>query len=218
MNYTIKFIAGRVQPPLWSSGPNSSLQIQRVRDHSRRYKVFWELLSLERVPLSLMRIIVILRNCVSGMLRRVALVQTDVSEELSASFIRVTRIGELRTKLAVTRNRRTLRRRRRQVPPKRLFLQEPHGVTSQKTPFFLVTAVKTSNLTYCYFVFVSKEEAVVYFESLYHCSPRGREEIHEEPQRDNPVPGQKLEPLISKIQFRIIATETNPLHELLSST
>jgi hypothetical protein len=31
----------------------------------------------------------------SGMLRRVALVRTDVSEELSASIIRVTRIGEL---------------------------------------------------------------------------------------------------------------------------
>jgi hypothetical protein len=44
------------------------------------------------------------------MLRRVALVITDVSEELSASFIRVTRIGELETTLAVTSNRRTLRR------------------------------------------------------------------------------------------------------------
>jgi hypothetical protein len=33
------------------------------------------------------------------MLRRVALVRTDVSEELSASFIRVTRIGELGTAL-----------------------------------------------------------------------------------------------------------------------
>jgi hypothetical protein len=42
----------------------------------------------------------------SGMLRRVALVRTDVSEELSASFIRVTRIGELGTKLVVTSNRR----------------------------------------------------------------------------------------------------------------
>jgi hypothetical protein len=31
--------------------------------------------------------------------------------------------------------------------PKRRFLQEPHGVTSQKTPFFIVTTVKTSNLT-----------------------------------------------------------------------
>jgi hypothetical protein len=41
----------------------------------------------------------------------VALVRTDVSEEPGASFIRVTKIGEL-----------------------------------QKTPFFIVTAVKTSNL------------------------------------------------------------------------
>jgi hypothetical protein len=42
------------------------------------------------------------------MLHRVALVRTDVSEELSASFIRVTRIGELGVTLAVTSNRRTL--------------------------------------------------------------------------------------------------------------
>jgi hypothetical protein len=42
------------------------------------------------------------------MLRHVALVRTDVSEEPGASFIRVTRIGELGTTLAVTRNRRKL--------------------------------------------------------------------------------------------------------------
>jgi hypothetical protein len=70
----------------------------------------------------------------SGMLRPVALVRTDVSEELSASFIRGTRIGELETKLAVTSNRRTLPRNK--FTPKRQFIQEPHGVTSQKTPFF----------------------------------------------------------------------------------
>jgi hypothetical protein len=43
------------------------------------------------------------------MLRLVAHVKTDVSEELSASFIRVTRIGELGIKLALTNNRRKLR-------------------------------------------------------------------------------------------------------------
>jgi hypothetical protein len=38
----------------------------------------------------------------SGMLRLVALVRTDVSEELSAFFIKTTRIGELGTTLPVT--------------------------------------------------------------------------------------------------------------------
>jgi hypothetical protein len=46
----------------------------------------------------------------SGMLRRVALVGTDVSEDLSAYIIRVGRIGELETTLALTSNRRALRR------------------------------------------------------------------------------------------------------------
>jgi hypothetical protein len=62
----------------------------------------------------------------SGILRRVALVRTDISEE------RITSI------MLVTANA---------VPPKRRFLQELHGVTAQKTPFFVVTAVKTLNLT-----------------------------------------------------------------------
>jgi hypothetical protein len=61
----------------------------------------------------------------------VALVRTDVSKEPGASFIRVTKIGALGTTQAATSNRRTL----------------PHGVTTQKTQFFIVTAVKTSNLT-----------------------------------------------------------------------
>jgi hypothetical protein len=55
------------------------------------------------------------------MLRRVAFVRSDVSQELSASLVMVTRISELRA-----------------VPPKRRFLQEPHDVTSQKTPFFVI--------------------------------------------------------------------------------
>jgi hypothetical protein len=43
------------------------------------------------------------------MLHRVALVRTDVSEELSTSLIRVTRIGELGTTLAVSRRHPFLR-------------------------------------------------------------------------------------------------------------
>jgi hypothetical protein len=77
-----------------------------------------------------------MKNCVFWVLRRVALVRTDVSEELSASFFRGTRIGELGTTLAETSNRRTLRRFLRSV---RRFLQEPHGVTSQTTLSFGAT-------------------------------------------------------------------------------
>jgi hypothetical protein len=51
----------------------------------------------------------------------VALVRTDISEELSASFIRVTRIGELGTTLAVTSNRRTLRRNTKKLVLARMF-------------------------------------------------------------------------------------------------
>jgi hypothetical protein len=46
----------------------------------------------------------------SGLLRRVALVRTDVSEDPGPSFIRVTRIGELGITQAATSNPRTLRR------------------------------------------------------------------------------------------------------------
>jgi hypothetical protein len=33
------------------------------------------------------------------------------------------------------------------VPPKHQFIQEPHNITSQKSAFFVVTAMKNSNLT-----------------------------------------------------------------------
>jgi hypothetical protein len=45
-----------------------------------------------------------LRMASYGMVRRVALVRTDISEELGLSIIWVTRIGELRKMLAVTIN------------------------------------------------------------------------------------------------------------------
>jgi hypothetical protein len=94
------------------------------------------------------------------MLRRVVLVRTDVSEDRSASIIRVTRIGQLETMLPHSMRRLLvlltlfLAQRFlspccwwRYVPPKRRLLQEPQGVTSQKAEIFIVTAVETSNLT-----------------------------------------------------------------------
>jgi hypothetical protein len=72
------------------------------------------------------------------MLRHVDLVGTDVSEERSAFIIRLIRIGEQRQQQLVQGRCEEIRSR---------FFQEPHGVTSQKTAFFLVTVVNTSNLT-----------------------------------------------------------------------
>jgi hypothetical protein len=46
----------------------------------------------------------------SGMLLCVALVRTDFSEELSASFIVLTRIGELGTTLAINSNRHAVKK------------------------------------------------------------------------------------------------------------
>jgi hypothetical protein len=51
------------------------------------------------------------------MLRRVNLVRTDISEGPGASFIRVTRIGEVGTTLAITSIRHTLRRNTNSLVP-----------------------------------------------------------------------------------------------------
>jgi hypothetical protein len=42
-----------MRPPLWSSGQSSWLQIQKPGFDSRRYQIFWEVVGLERGPLSL---------------------------------------------------------------------------------------------------------------------------------------------------------------------
>jgi hypothetical protein len=83
------------------------------------------------------------------MVHHVALVRTDVSEELSASIMMVTRIGEPGKPLDVTAN---------VVPSSPIFItlimetvrsSETSGLTRatrhdiQKTPFFIVTPVKT---------------------------------------------------------------------------
>jgi hypothetical protein len=41
------------RPPLWSSGQSFWLQIKSSRFDSRRYQIFWEVVGLERGPLSL---------------------------------------------------------------------------------------------------------------------------------------------------------------------
>jgi hypothetical protein len=55
-------------------------------------------------------LVVTMKNGVFWGVSRVALVRTDVWEELSPSFIRATRIGELGTTLAVNSNRRSVLR------------------------------------------------------------------------------------------------------------
>jgi hypothetical protein len=65
-----------------------------------------------------------------------ALVRTYVSEELSASIIKVTRIGELGTTLAVTSNQFTLMMEAL-ISSEASFLQVSHDVSSQKTAFFI---------------------------------------------------------------------------------
>jgi hypothetical protein len=77
----------------------------------------------------------------SGILRRVALVRTDVSEEPSVSIIRITRIGELGTRLAVTNNRRTafLRRVRR-------LLVTPSVVASPQIVTLMTEALRSSEM------------------------------------------------------------------------
>jgi hypothetical protein len=61
----------------------------------------------------------------SEMLPHVCLIRTDISDERSTSIIRVTRFVQLGTMLAVTSNRRKLRR---------------------NAPIFIVTAVKAKIL------------------------------------------------------------------------
>jgi hypothetical protein len=81
---------------------------------------------------------ILLRIPSSGMWHRGVLVTTDVSEERIASTTRVKTTCELGPSPWW---------RRRYVPPKRRFLQEPHGVTSQKTAFFRCFIVPATNRT-----------------------------------------------------------------------
>jgi hypothetical protein len=94
------------------------------------------------------------------MLRLVPPLTTHVSEDRIAFIIRMTRIAELETivflrsvlmllgiahVVSSSPNLVTLMMKAI-CPPKRRFLQEQHVLTSQKTAFYIVTAVKISNL------------------------------------------------------------------------
>jgi hypothetical protein len=85
-----------------------------------------------------------------------ALVSSDVSEERIASIMRVTRIVFLRSVLwlLVTANvflsspiLVALMMEAIRTSETSVLTRDPRGVTSQKTAFFIVTAVRTSNLT-----------------------------------------------------------------------
>jgi hypothetical protein len=67
------------------------------------------------------------------MSRRLAFERTDVSEELSDSFIRVTRVGEAGTTPAVTSNRRTLRKNTVRSSPILVTLMK-EALSSSETP------------------------------------------------------------------------------------
>jgi hypothetical protein len=78
------------------------------------------------------------------MLRRVALVRTDVSEERSASIIRVTRIGELGTMLSVTSNRRSGRVTASIVPSSQILVTLMKTLSSPETS--VLTRITRSNI------------------------------------------------------------------------
>jgi hypothetical protein len=65
------------------------------------------------------------------------IVRTDVSGECDASIIRVNGISILFTANVPNSLILFILMMERHVPLKRQFLQEPHGVTSQKTAIFI---------------------------------------------------------------------------------
>jgi hypothetical protein len=71
------------------------------------------------------------------MLPPAALLRTDNPEERSSSIIRIVPSSLILVTMIMECY----------DPPKRRLIKKPHGAISQKTAFFIVAAVKTSNLT-----------------------------------------------------------------------
>jgi hypothetical protein len=117
--------------------------------------------------------VVTVKNAIFWNVMPCGFVRTNVLEERIASIIRVIRIDELGTTLAVTSNQRMLQRNTAQLwllvtanfpnllilvtlmmeairSSEHRFLQEPHGITSQKTVFFKsIWFAKQKFKTYC---------------------------------------------------------------------
>jgi hypothetical protein len=106
--------------------------------------------------------VVLRRTASSGMLHRVALVRTD--------FVVLHSMCWLPVMASVVPSSLILVNLMKETPSssKTAVLKEPCGVTSQNTPFFIVTAVKTSNLFCCCWFFVMA--GGIY---SYHCALNG---------------------------------------------
>jgi hypothetical protein len=105
--------------------------------------------------------IIIFRMLSPEMLRPVAFVRTDVTEECRASIIRVTLMHAAKKYCVFVACLSCYLLPMLflahlflspwwwwcYVPPKCWFLQEPRGIWSQKTAFFIVTTIRMSNLT-----------------------------------------------------------------------
>jgi hypothetical protein len=84
----------------------------------------------------------IFKNSIFWGLTHVALVTTNVLEERITSIITMERISELRAMPILSTQLIDVIR-----SSESWFLQQPHTITSQETAFFILTAVKTLNLT-----------------------------------------------------------------------
>jgi hypothetical protein len=93
------------------------------------------------------------------MLRRVALVRTDVSEELSAFFIRVTRFVQVGTTLAVTSNRRTPRRNSI-VPSSRILFTLMKEALSSFEPSVLTRAILYCKIPFQIFMILNHKHFI----------------------------------------------------------
>jgi hypothetical protein len=109
-----------------------------------------------------------------------ALVRTSM-DECIASITKVKIISELGTTLTVTNNWDTLWRNtnlvvsislpwwwRHYLPLKHRFLEEPHGICSQKTAFFTVTTIKPKILHTCFLfsIYISLEHGAELYEGI----------------------------------------------------